>query len=92
MDKRKNNGGHSTKSNGVDKRKNEYKDVLNDSLTAEDLKDVIQMLLTRSIDKSDIAAAKILMEYYLGKPQATVDITSNGGDINIPIIDFFETE
>ena len=50
------------------------------------------MLLKRSIDKSDIAAAKILMEYYLGKPQASMDITSNGGDINIPIIDFFETE
>jgi len=92
MDKRKENGGHSTKTNGVDKRKNEYKNVLNDALTEEDLKDVIKMLLRRSIKKDDTGAAKILMEYYLGKPQASVDVTSNGGNINIPIIDFFETE
>ena len=92
MDKRQFNGGNSTKSKGVDKRKNEYKNVLNDALTEGDLKDVIKMLLRRSVKKDDTGAAKILMEYYLGKPQASMDITSNGGDINIPIIDFFETE
>ena len=35
MDKRKNNGGNSTKAKGADKRKNEYKDVVKSVVTVE---------------------------------------------------------
>ena len=70
---RESNGGHSTKTKGVDKRKNKYKDVLNDTLTKDDLKDVILMLFNKSIKDQDITAAKILMEYYLGKPTQTIE-------------------
>ena len=41
MDKRKQNGGHSTKTKGADKRKNEYKDVVKSVVTVEKLADVL---------------------------------------------------
>ena len=55
-DGRRNNGnkGHSTKSKGVDKRKNEYKDVLNDALTEDELKKVVRMIYGKAINKQDI--------------------------------------
>ena len=92
MDKRKTNGGHSTKAKGFDKRKNEYKDILGDALTPEDLKGIIQMLLNKSINENDTNAAKILLEYYIGKPQQSVDVTSGDETINIPIINFVKSE
>jgi len=70
---RESNGGHSTKAKGIDKRKNEFKDVLNDALTFKDLTSVIKMLLNKSVKDEDTTAAKILMEYYLGKPTQTIE-------------------
>jgi hypothetical protein len=83
MDKRKNNGGNSTKSKGVDKRKNHYKDVLGDALTNEDLVKVIKMLYNKCISEEDTAASKIILEYYLGRPQQSVDMTTDGEKITI---------
>ena len=74
-DKRKNNGGNSTKSKGVDKRKNAYKDILDKALTEQDLEDVIIMLHNKAIIQDDTAAAKIILEYYLGKPKETKEVT-----------------
>ena len=76
-DKRKLNGGHSTKTDGVDKRKNPYKNVVTDTVTPEKLQQVILMLLGKAITEQDIAAAKLLLEYSLGKPKETKDITIN---------------
>ena len=61
MDKRKNNGGNSTKSKGVDKRKNEYKDVVKSVVTVEKLADVLKMLLGKAIEEQDIPASKLLI-------------------------------
>ena len=83
MDKRKLNGGHSTKSKGLDKRKNEYKSVLENALKPDELKNVIQMLYKKSINDFDVPASKILLEYYLGKPKETVETTHNVKDFNI---------
>lgn len=77
MDKRKNNGGNSTKSKGVDKRKNPYKDVINDVVTYDELAKVLKMLLGKAITEEDVPAAKLLLEYSLGKPKETKDITIN---------------
>jgi hypothetical protein len=78
-DKRKNNGnkGHSTKAKGADKRKNEYKDVVKSVVTVEKLAEVLTMLLGKAIDEQDIPASKLLLEYSLGKPTETKDITIN---------------
>ncbi len=77
MDKRKQNGGHSTKTKGADKRKNEYKDIVKSVVTVEKLADVLKMLLGKAIDEQDIPASKLLLEYALGKPTETKDITIN---------------
>ena len=78
-DNRKNNGnkGHSTKAKGVDKRKNEYKDVVKSVVTVDKLADVLKMLLGKAIEEQDIPASKLLLEYSLGKPTETKDITIN---------------
>ncbi len=74
MDKRKNNGGHSTKAIGIDKRKNNYKTAIDAALTEDD----VQLILRRckdialSEDKDRMSALKILLEYTLGKPHQTI--------------------
>ena len=83
MDKRKLNGGHSTKTKGIDKRKNEYKSVLENALTHEDLQKVVKMLYGKAINDEDVPASKILLEYYLGKPKETIETTHNINDFNI---------
>lgn len=75
MDRRKNNGGNSTKAKGVDKRKNEYKDVVNQVMTTENLCKVLNMLFNKAIKDEDTPAAKLLLEYSLGKPKETKDIS-----------------
>ena len=94
MDKRKNNGnrGHSTKSKGIDKRKNEYKDALSEALTQDDLISVIKMLYSKSINDEDTPAAKLILEYYLGRPHQSLDVTSAGDKMNIPVASFFDTK
>ena len=77
MDKRKNNGGNSTKAKGADKRKNEYKDVVKSVVTVDKLAEVLTMLLGKAINEQDIPASKLLLEYALGKPTETKDITIN---------------
>jgi hypothetical protein len=92
MDKRKNNGnkGHSTKSRegNIDKRKNEYKDALSEASTKQDVIDVISMIRVKAVDEKDIPAAKIFLEYYLGKPKDSLDLTTNGDSITLPTINF----
>lgn len=67
MDNRKNNGGHSTRSNGVDKRKNKYKDALPEAATVEEVVQVLKVLKAKSLD-GDMHAMKLLLAYYLGNP------------------------
>lgn len=78
MDKRKNNGGNSTKSKkGFDKRKNEYREALTQASTVQDVVEVIQAVKEKALQK-DVQAAKLFLEYYLGKPDQSLDFTSNG--------------
>jgi hypothetical protein len=36
----------------------------------------------------DVQSAKLYLEYTVGKPMQSVDITSDGGSVNIPTISF----
>lgn len=83
MDKRKQNGGHSTKSSGTDKRKNEYKELLDLAATPEEVVEVIKVLKTKAIEKQDVNAIKLFLEYYLGKPKETIEQTLNFNDFSI---------
>lgn len=82
MDARKKNGGHSTKAKGIDKRKNPFKDVIAESQTPEDVKAVLNMVKQKAINEQDIPAAKLYLEYTLGKPDQTIEL-----DGIIPTID-----
>jgi hypothetical protein len=79
IDKRTLNGGNSTVSKGVDKRKNEYKTALD---SASDVYDVVSVI-TKVKDKAlegDLNACKLFLEYYLGKPTQTINQST---DLNI---------
>ena len=89
MDKRRNNGGNSTKSSGVDKRKNEYRKALEEAATIEDVKDVLLKVLEKA-KKGDHKASELFLAYYLGRPTQQTDITSNGKEINISPIEWVE--
>jgi hypothetical protein len=89
MDKRKFNGGNSTKSKGVDKRKNDYKNALEDASTIEDVVSVLKSVKKQALE-GDLQASKLFLAYYLGNPKSTTDITTNGKDINISPIEWVE--
>jgi hypothetical protein len=92
MDKRTLNGnkGHSTKSkSGIDKRKNEYRSALEQAATVEDVIKVIKMVHTKAVSKQDIKAAQLFLEYYLGKPNQSIDINSSEG-FNVNFSELFK--
>ena len=76
MDKRKENGGHSTKSLGIDKRKNKYLHLLEEASTDEEIISVIKNLKLIAIDGNDVQAIRLFLEYYLGKPKETIENTN----------------
>lgn len=86
MDGRKNNGGHSTKSKSLnDKRLNPAKKLLskyiNDELNYSKLKKLMNKLYNDGI-AGDTKSSTIFLSYTLGKPQESVDITTDGEKIN----------
>tara|TARA_R110000803_G_scaffold88713_2_gene155679 strand:- start:596 stop:880 length:285 start_codon:yes stop_codon:yes gene_type:complete len=83
MDKRKQNGGHSTKATGADKRKNQYKELLDLASTPEDVVEVIKTLKQKAINNQDVNAIKLFLEYYLGKPKETKEIDLNLNEFSI---------
>jgi hypothetical protein len=89
IDKRKFNGGNSTKTNGADKRKNEYRSALEQAATVEDVIKVIKMVHTKAVSKQDIKAAQLFLEYYLGKPNQSIDINSSEG-FNVNFSELFK--
>ena len=48
--------------------------------------------LENGIDKKEQWAVKLFFEYFYGKPQQRVDVTTNDDSINMPIITFVDTD
>jgi hypothetical protein len=92
MDGRKNNGnkGHSTKAKGADKRKNQYKDAVEQAASIEDVADVLKMLLSKAKTKQDVKAAQLFLEYTIGKPKQEMDINSTEG-LSINFVDLIKS-
>lgn len=90
MDKRKNNGGHSTKAKGADKRKNQYKDAVEQAASVEDVVDVLKMLLNKAKVKQDVKAAQLFLEYTIGKPKQDIDVSSSEG-VSINFVDLINS-
>jgi hypothetical protein len=81
--KRKANGqfapGHSGNPNGRPKKAREerYLEIIKQSVTFKDFRDIIKMLVQKSKD-GDLTAARLLLEYTVGKPEQGIDIKSAG--------------
>ena len=79
IDGRTANGGHSTKSlDPNDRRKNQFKDVMQEAMSRDELSKVFRTLYTEAVD-GNIQAAKLLLEYSTIKPTAQVEIKMAAG-------------
>jgi hypothetical protein len=48
--------------------------------------------LEKGLEKKEQWAVKLFFEYFYGKPQQRVDVTSNEESLNVPLINFVKTE
>tara|TARA_R110000796_G_scaffold218540_2_gene334468 strand:+ start:684 stop:968 length:285 start_codon:yes stop_codon:yes gene_type:complete len=93
MDKRKNNGGHSTKGKAGRPSKAEELGLHNimDSLlpTNDVLKEFAGIISNTEDEKLKFSAIVKWLEWRVGKPKETLDLTQKGKlDINMPTIIF----
>jgi hypothetical protein len=47
--------------------------------------------LQKGLEKKEQWAVKLFFEYFYGKPQQKVDVTSNEETLNMPVITFVDT-
>tara|TARA_R110002072_G_scaffold278519_1_gene440359 strand:+ start:195 stop:464 length:270 start_codon:yes stop_codon:yes gene_type:complete len=87
MDKRINNGGARS---GAGRKPKAEEQQLIENLTPMNEKALKS--LEDGIDKKEQWAVKLFFEYFYGKPQQRVDVTSNEESLNIPLITFIETD
>lgn len=95
MDKRKNNGGHSTAGKaGRPSIKDELRGVDLASPHVEQSFAVLASIMINSDENSRdrIAAAKLLIEYGCGKPKETIEQTHNINDFNIKDLFKFDND
>jgi hypothetical protein len=86
MDKRKNNGGHSTKGKAGRKPKDEENRIrdLMKPHSEEAIKCLANIIKNENARDSDrISASKLVIEYTYGKPKETVETTHNVNTFDI---------
>ena len=89
MDGRKNNGGARVGA-GRPAKADEAKLIERlDNIIDSD--DVIKELLSL-VKEGDFRAIQLYMNYRWGKPSEKMDITTNGSDLNIPVISFRKSD
>ena len=87
MDKRTNNGGARQ---GAGRKGKAEEQKLIENLTP--MNSMALESLQKGLEKKEQWAVKLFFEYFYGKPQQRVDVTSNDESINMPLINFVETE
>ena len=87
MDKRINNGGART---GAGRKGKAEEQKLIEKLTP--MNGMALESLEKGLEKKEQWAVKLFFEYFYGKPQQRVDVTSNDESINMPLIIFVKTE
>ena len=87
MDKRINNGGARS---GAGRKGKAEEQKLIENLTPMNEKALKS--LENGIDKKEQWAVKLFFEYFYGKPQQRVDVTTNDESLNMPLINFVQTE
>ena len=88
MDGRRNNKGTKGNKGGRPSRSDEQK--LIENLTP--MNSLALDSLPQGLEKKEQWAVKLFFEYFYGKPQQRVDVTTNEESLNMPIINFVETE
>ena len=87
MDKRINNGGARK---GAGRKSKAAEQKLIENLTP--MNSMALKSLEIGLEKKEQWAVKLFFEYFYGKPQQRVDVTSNEETLNMPVITFVETE
>ena len=87
MDKRIHNGGART---GAGRKGKAEEQKLIENLTP--MNSMALESLEKGLEKKEQWAVKLFFEYFYGKPQQRVDVTSNDESINMPLINFVKTE
>ena len=88
MDKRKNNKGTKGNKGGRPSKAEEQK--LIENLTPMNAKAL--EALKKGLDNQEQWSVKLFFEYFYGKPQQRVDVTTNDESLNMPLINFIDTE
>jgi hypothetical protein len=91
MDKRKNNGGNSTKALGIDKRKNDYKLAIDEASNVEDVVVILKKISSLAKD-GDLMACKLFLSYYLGMPKQVIDQHNTHEVNNFSIKDLYDSQ
>lgn len=88
-DGRKKNGGHSTKGKAGRKSKDEEKRIrdLVSPYVDGAISKVLDIMVNGQKSSDQLAAAKLILEYRFGKPEAKQDITSKGESISLKVGD-----
>ena len=86
MDKRKNNGG-ARKGAGRKSKAEEQK--LIENLTPMNAKAL--EALKKGLDNNEQWSVKLFFEYFYGKPQQRVDVTTNDDSLHLPLINFVDS-
>jgi hypothetical protein len=87
MDKRINNGGARQ---GAGRKGKAEEQKLIENLTP--MSSIALEALQKGIEGKEQWAVKLFFEYFYGKPQQRVDVTSNEETLNMPVITFIETD
>lgn len=87
MDKRINNGGARK---GAGRKSKAAEQKLIENLTP--MNSMALESLEKGLEKKEQWAVKLFFEYFYGKPQQRVDVTSNEETLNMPVITFVDTE
>ena len=87
MDGRKNNKGTKANKGGRPSKAEEQK--LIEKLTP--LNDLALKALKESLEKKEQWSVKLYFEYFYGKPQQRVDVTTNDDSLHLPLINFVDS-
>ena len=87
MDKRTNNGG---KREGAGRKGKAEEQKLIENLTP--MSSIALESLQKGLEGKEQWAVKLFFEYFYGKPQQRLDVTSNEETLNMPVITFVDTD
>ena len=81
---------HGGKRTGAGRKAKAEEQKLIENLTP--MNELALQSLQKGLEKKEQWAVKLFFEYFYGRPQQRVDVTSNEETLNIPLITFIDAE